>query len=68
MDTYTLLNSMIIGSIGTAFFIYGKKQAKYIPMLTGLSFFILPYFISNGIVLWVVVIAILAANYFLREQ
>ncbi len=68
MDTYTLLNSIIIGSIGTAFFIYGKKQAKYIPMLTGLSFFILPYFITSNIALWLIVIAILGANYFLREQ
>jgi len=38
---------MIFGSIGFAFFIYGKKQNSLMPVLSGLGLMIFPYFISN---------------------
>jgi len=38
---------MIFGSIGFAFFIYGKKQKSLMPVLSGLGLMIFPYFISN---------------------
>ena len=48
MDSPSLLIwGMIFGSIGFAFFIYGKKQKSLMPVLSGLGLMIFPYFISN---------------------
>jgi len=45
---------MIFGSIGTGYFIYGKKQQNTIALITGLLLAVYPYFVSN----WVLVILI----------
>ena len=42
----TLIFSMIFGSVGVGYFIYGKRQGKLIPLLTGVAN-IFPYLISN---------------------
>ncbi len=43
----TLFLSLMFGSVGFGYFIYGKKQSKVIPLLVGLSLCIYPYFVSN---------------------
>ncbi len=43
----TLFLSLLFGSIGVGYFIYGKKQSKVIPLLVGLSLCVYPYFVSN---------------------
>ena len=48
MDTGTsLLFSVIFGSLGLGYFVYGKKQRKLIPSLAGIGLCVFPYFISN---------------------
>ena len=48
MDTgTTLLFSVLFGSIGFAYFVYGKKQQELIPALAGIGLCAFPYFISN---------------------
>jgi hypothetical protein len=47
----TLLISLLTGSIGAGYFIYGKKQRKFLPMLSGAGLCILPYVISNLLLL-----------------
>jgi len=46
-DTSILMSSMIFGSIGMGYFIYGKKDNKYIAMLSGIILMIYPYFVTN---------------------
>jgi hypothetical protein len=43
----TLLFGMIFGSIGFGYFVYGKKQQKFIPMAAGVGLCSYPYFVSN---------------------
>jgi hypothetical protein len=43
----TLIFSMIFGSVGIGYFVYGKKQGKFIPLLAGVALNIFPYLMSN---------------------
>jgi hypothetical protein len=47
MSTSTLIWGIIFGSIGLAFFVYGKKQKSLIPLFSGVGLMVVPYFISN---------------------
>jgi hypothetical protein len=49
MDVMALFVSMIFSAIGTGYFVYGRKQQKFMPMLCGVVLGIYPYFISNVI-------------------
>jgi hypothetical protein len=55
------VNSLIIGilagAIGMGYFIYGKRQAKFAPMIAGVLLCVYPYFTEN--VLWLSVIGAL---------
>jgi len=50
-NTSQIVWSMIFGSIGLGFFIYGKKQKAIVPLLVGIALFIFPYFIANTYIL-----------------
>ncbi len=43
----TLISSVVFGSVGVGYFIYGKRQQQAIPMITGIALCAFPYFISN---------------------
>jgi hypothetical protein len=47
MNPATLIWGVIFGSIGLGFFVYGKKQKSFTPLLCGLGLMVFPYFISN---------------------
>lgn len=48
MSATTLLMGLFLGLIGSAYFLYGKKQNQALPMLTGCALCVLPYFISSN--------------------
>jgi hypothetical protein len=43
----TLIFSILFGSIGMGYFVYGKKQQAAIPLIAGIVLCIFPYFVSN---------------------
>jgi len=55
------VNSLVIGifagAIGMGYFIYGKRQAKFTPMIAGVLLCIYPYFTES--LLWLLVIGTL---------
>jgi hypothetical protein len=53
----TLLIGMLAGVFGVAYFVYGKKQTKLVPMVAGVLLCIYPYFIDS--VLWLSIVGIL---------
>ena len=61
-----LIWGMVFGSIGLGFFIYGKKQKKIVPFVTGLALFVFPYFISDVTMLLIVGAIIVVMPYFGR--
>jgi hypothetical protein len=53
----TLLIGMLAGVFGVAYFVYGKRQAKWVPLMAGVLLCIYPYFIES--VLWLCVVGVL---------
>ena len=59
-----LLWGVVFGSIGLAYFVYGKKQQRFVPLLCGIALMAFPYFISNTVLLVVVGLVLSAVPYF----
>ena len=53
----SLLIGIIAGAIGVGYFMYGKRQTKFAPMLAGVLLCVYPYFTDN--LLWLSAIGIL---------
>ncbi len=66
MDTSTLLLGIIFGSVGLGFFVYGKKQAAFIPLFSGIGLMAIPYFISNMYILILSGIVLAALPFILK--
>jgi hypothetical protein len=47
LEPGVLFLSLVVGTIGLALFVYGKKQARWPQMAAGLVFMVYPYFVSG---------------------
>lgn len=47
-----LVAGFLFGSIGLVAFVYGKRQAVWGPMFTGLALMVYPYFVADTRALW----------------
>ena len=63
-----LFASLVWGSVGLGYFIYGKKQSSWTPMIGGVLMMAVSYFISSALLMSLVCIAAMAAVYFLLKQ
>jgi hypothetical protein len=63
MNATSLLIGILTGAIGVGYFIYGKRQTKFVPLLAGMALCVYPYFVDS--VWWLVVIgaALMAAPF-----
>jgi hypothetical protein len=43
----SLAIGILTGAIGLAYFIYGKRQARFAPLLAGLALCVYPYFVDS---------------------
>jgi hypothetical protein len=66
-DTAAILWGLVFGSIGMGYIIYGRKQRSGIALLSGVVLFILPYFVSNVILMILIAIILMALPYFLKN-
>ncbi len=66
MDTSTLMWGMVFGSIGMGYFVYGKKQARAIALLSGIGLCVFPYFVSNVYLMVLIGIAFMAFPFLLQ--
>lgn len=62
----TLMVSVLFSSIGAGYFVYGKKQRRVVPLLTGIALCVYPYFMSNGYAMMVVGILLTAVPWLIR--
>jgi hypothetical protein len=58
-----LFVGLIAGAFGMAYFVYGKRQAKFVAMLSGIALCIYPYFFESVLWLCVVGAALLVAPF-----
>jgi hypothetical protein len=63
-----LFASLIWGSVGVAYFIYGKKQDSWIPMIAGLLMIVVSYFIASALLMSLACLGIMALVYVLLKQ
>ena len=67
MDTATLLWGVLFGSLGMAYFVYGKKQGALVSLLCGIALMLFSYFVPNVWLMVIIGIAIAATPYFFRR-
>lgn len=66
MDMTTLMIGMIAGSFGMGYIVYGKKQARAIPLISGIGLCIIPYFIENIPLLLLACFVLIIAPFLIR--
>ena len=67
MDSSSIIIwSVLFGSIGMGFFMYGKKQRSIIPLCSGLALIVFPYFMTSVAMLLIVGVVLIAIPYFVR--
>lgn len=54
LSASVLIWGIIFGTIGSGFFIYGKKRSEIVPLVSGTVLFFIPYFISNIVMLIII--------------
>jgi hypothetical protein len=64
----TLFASLIWGTIGFGFFIYGKKQGSFIPMIGGVALTGISYFIASPLYMSLTAIGILGAMWYASKR
>lgn len=62
----TLLWSLFFGSCGLGYLIYGKKQQKLMPFISGVLLMAFPYFISNPVMLVVIGVTLMVLPVFVK--
>jgi hypothetical protein len=59
----SLFIEILAGACGVAYFLYGKRQVKFTPMVSGVLLCIYPYFVEGTLWLSVVGLLLLAAPF-----
>ncbi len=62
-----LMVGIITGAFGVGYFIYGKRQSKFVFMITGCALCIYPYLLSNITVLIIIGLVLLAVPFLIKE-
>jgi hypothetical protein len=63
MNPTSLMIGIFTGAIGMGYFIYGKRQAKFVPLIAGMMLCVYPYFVDGVVWLVVVGLALMAAPF-----
>ena len=63
-----LFASLVWGSVGMGYFIYGKKQSSWPPMIGGVVMLAASYFVASALLMSLLGLAIIVAVYFLIRQ
>jgi hypothetical protein len=62
----TLFWSLVFGSIGLGYVMYGKKQKKLMPFVVGILLMVIPYPISNPLMLVISGTMLMTLPYFMQ--
>jgi hypothetical protein len=63
-----LFASLIWGSIGVGYFIYGRRQASIVPLIGGILMVTASYFASSALTMSLICIGLIAAVYMLLAR
>jgi hypothetical protein len=63
-----LFASLLWGSIGVGYFIYGKKQQSLSPMVGGIVMIAVSYFVGSALLMSLICILVIVAVYLLLQR
>jgi hypothetical protein len=63
-----LFASLLWGSVGFGYFIYGKKQQSLSPMVGGILMITVSYFVGSALLMSLVCLGIAVGVYFLARR
>ncbi len=67
-DSSFLFASLLWGSIGVGYFIYGKKQGAMMPIFGGLMMIGVSYVVSSWLLMSLICIALIVATHWLMKR
>lgn len=62
----SIIWELVFGSIGLGYFVYGKKQKRIVPLVSGLALMAFPYFVPDPVLRVLLGGLLSALPYFLR--
>ena len=62
----SILWSLLFGSAGLGFLIYGRRQRMLVPLVCGLALMVYPYFVSSTVLLVLIGVILVTIPYFVR--
>ena len=65
-DTLAFVAYVLSGAIGLGYFVYGRRQKKFVPLICGIGLMGYPYFVSNATLLVVIGCVLLVLPFFVR--
>lgn len=66
MNTVVWMEGLVFGSIGLGYFVYGRRQRRVAPLITGLALMAFPYAVTNPYALVGIGVALMSVPYFVR--
>jgi len=57
LDPLYLFANIVVGSIGTGYFIYGKRQSHFLALVAGVGLIAITFFVAD--LLWLCLLAVL---------
>jgi len=60
-----LFIGLIAGAVGIAYFVYGKKNSRFAPMMAGVALCVYPYLVESALWLCVIGLALIIAPFLL---
>ncbi|HZZ44665.1 MAG TPA: hypothetical protein VFE58_17145 [Tepidisphaeraceae bacterium] len=67
MDGNLLMLSFLFGMVGMGFFAYGKKSGRFVAMGVGAGLMVIPYFVTNLLLMVIVCAALMAVPLVVKE-
>jgi hypothetical protein len=67
-NTNFLFASLIWGSVGVGYFIFGKKQSSWPAMVGGVVMVACSYFVGSALLMSLISLGVIAAVYYLLKQ
>ncbi len=66
MDSTSLFLGLFFGSVGMGYFVYGKKQGRWMALIAGITLCVIPYALSSPILLTVAGLVVAALPFVFR--
>ena len=67
MDATSLMLSMVFGCVGMGYLMFARKAGRIAPAVAGVALMVVPYFISNVLLMVLACLALASVPFILRD-